>query len=372
MDMSGAAAVLEAMGAIAELELPVNVARGHPLDREHAERHRDQAGRRDHPVNGKTVEVNNTDAEGRLILADALAYSVELGAERIVDLATLTGAVLIALGSTYAALISNDDELRRRGGGRRRRDRRTRLAPAAPRRVQGADQGHATPTSRTPQRSARRARSTPAPSSRSSSTGTPGPTWTSRAQPGTSAASTSARARPGSACGLPGRTCARVARLNSQQAQEPSGEGALPSSRTRRAASRASGCAAAGCAGSGTPLRRPRRVGTVAKWTMSGSRPEIARSGLRRSPSSTTTDPRAELTIRSGENSSAKRKTTRPRIRRRELGIARDPSLDQAEDARRDAVLDHPAQAHPRRRSVPRVHHTIVRMRYRSGPGPPR
>jgi leucyl aminopeptidase len=61
--------------------------------------------------NGKTVEVNNTDAEGRLILADALAYAVELGAERIVDVATLTGAVLIALGSTYAGLISNDDEL---------------------------------------------------------------------------------------------------------------------------------------------------------------------------------------------------------------------------------------------------------------------
>jgi leucyl aminopeptidase len=60
---------------------------------------------------GKTVEVNNTDAEGRLILADALAYAVELGAERIVDLATLTGAVTIALGSTYAAVIANDDEL---------------------------------------------------------------------------------------------------------------------------------------------------------------------------------------------------------------------------------------------------------------------
>ncbi len=61
-------------------------------------------------LNGKTVEVNNTDAEGRLILADALAYAVEDGAERLVDLATLTGAVLIALGSTYAALVSNDDE----------------------------------------------------------------------------------------------------------------------------------------------------------------------------------------------------------------------------------------------------------------------
>jgi leucyl aminopeptidase len=60
---------------------------------------------------GKTVEINNTDAEGRLILADALASAAELGAERIVDIATLTGAVMIALGSSYAAVISNDDEL---------------------------------------------------------------------------------------------------------------------------------------------------------------------------------------------------------------------------------------------------------------------
>ena len=73
--------------------------------------HADQARDIITQLNGKTVEVNNTDAEGRLILADALAYAVELGAERIVDLATLTGAVLIALGSTYAALISNDDDL---------------------------------------------------------------------------------------------------------------------------------------------------------------------------------------------------------------------------------------------------------------------
>ena len=60
--------------------------------------------------NGKTVEVNNTDAEGRLILADGLAYAVEQGAERIVDLATLTGAIVTALGTTYAGLFSNDDE----------------------------------------------------------------------------------------------------------------------------------------------------------------------------------------------------------------------------------------------------------------------
>jgi leucyl aminopeptidase len=60
-------------------------------------------------LNGKTVEVNNTDAEGRLILADALTYCVQQGADRVVDLATLTGAVIVALGSTYAGLISNDD-----------------------------------------------------------------------------------------------------------------------------------------------------------------------------------------------------------------------------------------------------------------------
>ena len=61
--------------------------------------------------NGKTVEVNNTDAEGRLILADGLAYAVSQGADRIVDLATLTGAIITALGSTYAGMFSNDDHL---------------------------------------------------------------------------------------------------------------------------------------------------------------------------------------------------------------------------------------------------------------------
>ena len=61
-------------------------------------------------MNGKTIEVNNTDAEGRLILADALCYAVEQGAERIVDLATLTGAIIVALGHTYAGLYSNDDD----------------------------------------------------------------------------------------------------------------------------------------------------------------------------------------------------------------------------------------------------------------------
>jgi leucyl aminopeptidase len=60
-------------------------------------------------MNGTTIEVNNTDAEGRLVLADCLCHARGLGVERIVDVATLTGAVVVALGSTHAGLISNDD-----------------------------------------------------------------------------------------------------------------------------------------------------------------------------------------------------------------------------------------------------------------------
>jgi leucyl aminopeptidase len=111
MDMSGAAAVIEAVGAIAELELPVELIAVVPSTENMPSGTAIKPGDIITQYNGKTVEVNNTDAEGRLILADALAYAVELGAERIVDLATLTGAVLIALGSTYAAVISNDDDL---------------------------------------------------------------------------------------------------------------------------------------------------------------------------------------------------------------------------------------------------------------------
>jgi leucyl aminopeptidase len=59
--------------------------------------------------NGKTVEVLNTDAEGRLILADALSYAVEQGPTRLLDLATLTGACMVALGTKVAGLFSNDD-----------------------------------------------------------------------------------------------------------------------------------------------------------------------------------------------------------------------------------------------------------------------
>ena len=111
MDMSGAAAVIEAVGAIAELGLAVELLAIVPATENMPSGTAIKPGDVITQYNGKTVEVNNTDAEGRLILADALAYAVELGAERIVDVATLTGAVLIALGSTYAGLVCNDDAL---------------------------------------------------------------------------------------------------------------------------------------------------------------------------------------------------------------------------------------------------------------------
>jgi leucyl aminopeptidase len=111
MDMSGAAAVLEAVAAIAELGLGLDVIAVVPATENMPSGHATKPGDIITQLNGKTVEINNTDAEGRLILADALAYAVELGAEPIVDLATLTGAVLIALGSTYAGLVANDDDL---------------------------------------------------------------------------------------------------------------------------------------------------------------------------------------------------------------------------------------------------------------------
>lgn len=111
MDMSGAAAVLETVGAIAELGLEIDLIAVVPSTENMPSGTAIKPGDIITQYNGKTVEVNNTDAEGRLILADALAYAIEQGADRVVDIATLTGAVMIALGSSYSAIISNDDDL---------------------------------------------------------------------------------------------------------------------------------------------------------------------------------------------------------------------------------------------------------------------
>jgi len=108
-DMSGGAAVVEAVAAIARLRLPVKLVAVVGATENLPSGGAIKPGDIVTAKNGKTIEINNTDAEGRLVLADCLCHAVSLGAERIVDLATLTGAVIIALGSTYAGIMSNDD-----------------------------------------------------------------------------------------------------------------------------------------------------------------------------------------------------------------------------------------------------------------------
>jgi len=110
-DMSGGAAVLEAVAAIARLRLPVKLIAVVGATENLPDGRAIKPGDIVTAKNGKTIEINNTDAEGRLVLADCLCHAVSLGAERIVDLATLTGAVIVALGSTYAGIMSNDEEL---------------------------------------------------------------------------------------------------------------------------------------------------------------------------------------------------------------------------------------------------------------------
>jgi leucyl aminopeptidase len=109
-DMSGGAAVVAAVGAIAQLELPVRVL-GVVGATENM-----PSGRSMRPgdivtaADGTSIEINNTDAEGRLVLSDCLCHAIDNGAERIVDLATLTGAIVTSLGSTFAGLMASDDD----------------------------------------------------------------------------------------------------------------------------------------------------------------------------------------------------------------------------------------------------------------------
>jgi leucyl aminopeptidase len=108
MDMSGAAAVAGAIEAISKLKLPLRVIGLLPL----AENMPGGAAQRPGDIitisNGKTVEVDNTDAEGRLILADALAYAVKYKPKLIIDLATLTGACVVALGQLASGMMGTD------------------------------------------------------------------------------------------------------------------------------------------------------------------------------------------------------------------------------------------------------------------------
>ncbi len=110
-DMAGAAAVVAAMRAVAEDQPPLKVVGLVPLVENLPSGSAVKPGDILTMFNGLTVEVDNTDAEGRLILADAMAYAAHFNPDVMVDLATLTGACCIALGNELAGLFANDDAL---------------------------------------------------------------------------------------------------------------------------------------------------------------------------------------------------------------------------------------------------------------------
>ncbi len=111
LDMGGGAAVIEGIALIAALGLPVEVVAVVPSTENMPSGTAVKPGDVITAMNGKTIEVINTDAEGRLILADALTYAArEGGATRMIDMATLTGAVVVALGEVYAGLFGSDGE----------------------------------------------------------------------------------------------------------------------------------------------------------------------------------------------------------------------------------------------------------------------
>jgi len=109
-DMSGGAAVIGAMSALGKLKPKINVVGIVPATENMPGGKATKPGDIVKAMNGKTIEVINTDAEGRLILADALCYANKLGATKIVDAATLTGACVIALGHASSAAVTNDEE----------------------------------------------------------------------------------------------------------------------------------------------------------------------------------------------------------------------------------------------------------------------
>lgn len=111
-DMSGAATVIAAIGALAELGVPYEVHAVAPCCENMPSGHAYRLGDVLKSMDGKTVEVNNTDAEGRLALGDALTYAVrEAKPDEIFDFATLTGACMVALGPHMAGVMSNDRSL---------------------------------------------------------------------------------------------------------------------------------------------------------------------------------------------------------------------------------------------------------------------
>ena len=110
-DMAGAAAVIGAMYAIAALKPSINVTALVPTTENMPGGTAYRPGDILRIMNGKTIEIVNTDAEGRLVLADALSYAVKEGLSPIIDVATLTGGIVVALGSVMSGMFCNDEAL---------------------------------------------------------------------------------------------------------------------------------------------------------------------------------------------------------------------------------------------------------------------
>ena len=110
-DMSGAAVVIGAIGAIARLKLPVNVMVVAPCTENMPSGSATKPGDVVYAMDGQSIEVINTDAEGRLVLADGIAYARANGATTVIDVATLTGAVRVALGTFRFGIFCNNDRL---------------------------------------------------------------------------------------------------------------------------------------------------------------------------------------------------------------------------------------------------------------------
>jgi len=113
LDKSGGVAVLGTMKAVAELRLGVNVYGIIPAAENMPSGTSYRPGDIITTFNGKTVEVQNTDAEGRMILCDALSYAAKQECDIVIDIATLTGACIVALGKYMAGLMSNDEKLKK-------------------------------------------------------------------------------------------------------------------------------------------------------------------------------------------------------------------------------------------------------------------
>jgi leucyl aminopeptidase len=109
-DMAGGAAVIAGVAAVAELELPVRIVAVVAAAENLVSGDSFRPGDILRAANGKTIEITNTDAEGRLVLADALWYARREGATHLLDLATLTGAMELALGDLYAGLFANEED----------------------------------------------------------------------------------------------------------------------------------------------------------------------------------------------------------------------------------------------------------------------